>query len=145
MEQLLRDKYRREPELRERLAQTGTRTLVNLLQSDARFGGSTTNALMAGSDAVSKQKLLWGKVPATGSSESTNGQNRLGTLLEKVRLSCLNETEIDDWIRSSVKLMEGDVGEIPPIRMDVYKEGQQIETINLTNRTLFRFGRGIGQ
>ena len=119
--------------------------MVNLLQSDARFGGSTTNALMAGSDAVSKQKLLWGKVPATGSSESTNGQNRLGTLLEKVRLSCLNETEIDDWIRSSVKLMEGDVGEIPPIRMDVYKEGQQIETINLTNRTLFRFGRGIGQ
>ena len=31
MEQLLRDKYRREPELRERLAQTGNRTLINLL------------------------------------------------------------------------------------------------------------------
>ena len=31
MEQLLRDKYRREPELRERLAQTGNRSLINLL------------------------------------------------------------------------------------------------------------------
>ena len=85
---------------------------------------------MAGIAAISKEKLLWGKVPTTGSE--TIGQNRLGIILEKIRLSCLNgTTEIDDWIRASVKLMEGDVSEIPHIRMDVYKEGLLIETINL--------------
>ena len=36
-----------------------------------------------------------------------------------------------------------DVSMIPHIRMDVYKEGLMIETINLNNRNLFKFGRGI--
>lgn len=36
-----------------------------------------------------------------------------------------------------------DVSQIPHIRLDVLKEGQQIETINLNGRNLFKFGRGI--
>lgn len=34
-----------------------------------------------------------------------------------------------------------DPAEIPSIRLDVYKDGSQIETIDLENRTVFKFGR----
>ena len=52
MEKLLRDKFRRDGELRERLVQTGTRDLINLLQSDARYGGSDAQS--------TAEKLFWG-------------------------------------------------------------------------------------
>ena len=35
-----------------------------------------------------------------------------------------------------------DVSEIPHIRLDVMKDGLLIETINLNNRNVFKFGRG---
>lgn len=34
-----------------------------------------------------------------------------------------------------------DVGEIPQVRLDVIKDGHQIETINLNMSNLFKFGR----
>ena len=71
------------------------------------------------------------------------GKNQLGNLLMSVRNSCLNESEIDDWINGAVKLLDSeDVSQIPHIRLDVLKDGLLIETINLNNRNAFKFGRG---
>ena len=135
MEKLLRDKFRREPELRERLVQTGTRKLINLVQSDARYGGGQQQ------NQNGSEKLFW-SVVASQTGGPDIGQNKLGKLLEEVRDSCANSSEIDDWIKFSVvDLMDPeDPSEIPCIRLDVIKDGVLIETINLENRALFKFG-----
>ena len=72
IESLLRDKFRRDPELRERLVQTGTRQLINVLPSDIRYGGGN-------SGAAHEDKLFWGVIEGANSG---NGQNHLGNLLE---------------------------------------------------------------
>jgi ribA/ribD-fused uncharacterized protein len=63
MEQIIRDKFRRNKNLRERLANTQTREIINLIQT-------TKNA----------ENLFWGIV-------GKQGQNQLGRILEKVRQS----------------------------------------------------------
>ena len=83
MERLLRDKFRRDPELRERLTQTGDRELVNLLQNDVRFGGGHTGREQA-------ERLFWGQIDGLNASKGEKrGENNLGKLLEQVRSSCL--------------------------------------------------------
>ena len=72
MEKLLRDKFRRDPELRERLVQTGSRELINLLPSDARFGGGAE---------TNSEKRFWGTIAGNGSSATTAGDNNFGKLL----------------------------------------------------------------
>ena len=94
-----------------------------------RYGGGL------GSD-----RLYWGVTQSP--SGATTGQNNLGVLLEKVRNSCLNDCEVEDWIRfSAVNLIDCDKRVIPSIELEVYKEGDLIETITLENKELFVFGR----
>ena len=52
MESLLRDKFRRNFELRERLRMTGERRLIHLIEKDARIGESQT---------LNEEEKLWGQ------------------------------------------------------------------------------------
>jgi len=62
--------------------------------------------------------------------------------LEKVRNSCLNDCEVEDWVRcSAVSLIDCDKRDIPVIELEVFKEGDLIETITLENKEIFLFGR----
>ena len=72
MERLLRDKFRRDSELRERLVQTGTRQLINLLPSDIRYGGGNNGN-------AHNERLFWGVIDGESAG---SGQNNLGKLLE---------------------------------------------------------------
>lgn len=70
MEKIMRDKFRRNKDLRERLAATQNREIINVLNEK------------------SEENLYWGIV-------NKQGQNQLGKILEKVRQSVQDETEIE--------------------------------------------------
>lgn len=55
------------------------------------------------------------------------GDNTLGVILEKVRLSIVDESEIEDWLRSTVKLADiEDLQILPVIEIDVFKNDEHI-------------------
>ena len=127
MEKLTRDKFRRDRELREKLKATNVRSLVNVLQgSDGRFSGLADSL---------QEKLFWGTV-------GNKGENKLGELLEKVRYSISDDCEVEEWIKSIVQLVDCDRSAMPKIEIDVFKDGERIESITLENNPLFIFGRG---
>jgi len=60
--------------------------------------------------------LFWGKV-------GERGENTLGSVLEKVRYSIADNSEVEDWLRSSVKMAdEEDFDTLPMIEIKVYKD-----------------------
>jgi len=82
MDKIQRDKFRRNRDLRERLATTGDRELTNTL-----------------STPTDSSKLFWGVV-------NGKGQNQLGRIIEKIRQDILEESELDKWIYTTLNLME---------------------------------------
>lgn len=71
MEKILRDKFRRSRDLRDRLAATQNREIIHTVTDK------------------SEDSLFWGTL------NKTQGQNMLGKLLEKVRQSIHDESELD--------------------------------------------------
>ena len=127
MECLTREKFRRDRELREKLKATNTRSLVNILH-----GG---DARMNSNQETIAEKMFWGQI-------GTKGNNKLGEILEKVRLSIADDCEIEEWIKSTVDLVDGDRKAMPKIEIDVLKDSELIESITLSNNPMFIFGRG---
>ena len=83
MEQLTRDKFRRNPDIRERLKQTQDRPLINAIAD------KHAHSL----DFESSDNLLWGRI-------GKQGENQLGLILEKVRTSINSDFELEDWLSS---------------------------------------------
>ena len=94
--------------------------------SDARAGASQETIA---------ERLYWGVI-------DSKGENKLGEILEKVRFTIVDDCEIEEWIRSTVDLVDGDRKAMPKIDLDVYKNGERIESITLEHCPMFIFGRG---
>ena len=65
----------------------------------------------------------------------------LGEVLEKVRASCVDDSEIEGWISATFAVLEGPKKAMPTIQMEVYREKQLIESIKLEHKPVFVFGR----
>lgn len=103
IEQLTRDKFRRNTELRERLIATETRPLINMIKSTEVLGFELNDI------------ELWGKKGKTG-------ENMMGQILEKVRDSVLQDTDLEDWLATMFTLPdESEFGELPVVEVDVYQ------------------------
>jgi predicted NAD-dependent protein-ADP-ribosyltransferase YbiA (DUF1768 family) len=89
MEQIIRDKFRRNASLRTRLVQvTAEKTLVNKYPN-LNAKQMTTDS--AGGTLPAGERHVWGVIAGSG-------QNLLGVLLEKVRTDCVDDSEIENWI-----------------------------------------------
>jgi len=114
MEKIQRDKFRRSRDMRERLANTQHREIINTL-----------------SDRT-EENLFWGIVGKAG-------QNHLGKILEQVRQSIHDDIDLDMWMQACFNLVEGRK-KLPTINLEVFKDGQLIESITLENKSYFIFG-----
>lgn len=115
MEKILRDKFRRSRDLRDRLAATQNREIVNTVTDK------------------SEESLFWGVL------NKQNGQNMLGKLLEKVRQSIHDETEMDIWMQQTFNLIESRK-RLPVINLEVCKDNQLIESVTLDGKNCYIFG-----
>jgi len=114
MEVINRDKFRRSKDLREKLDATLDREIVNEITNDT------------------EDSLFWGVI-------GNKGQNQLGRIMEKIRRDIRDGSELDKWVCSSFRLQKNRKA-IPTIRLDVYKNNEAIEKIELEGRPLFIFG-----
>lgn len=114
MEQLVRDKFVRNPEIRTKLAETGSRELVNAFRDKT------------------PANLYWGAVEG-------EGQNHLGKILMETRSSILKDTDITDWLKITFSLAQE-----KPMCADfsakVHKEGQVVETLQFRAKPWFEAG-----
>ena len=67
------------------------------------------------------------------------GQNQLGKLLEMVRNSIHNETEVEQWMQTTFNLVESRK-RLPTINLEVSKEKELIESVTLEGKSCFTFG-----
>jgi hypothetical protein len=123
MEILLRDKFRRNGDLRERLRATNHYQLINTTQ-----GASASN-------------LFWGIVDG-------KGQNQLGRLLEEIRADIESTDDVEKWVMMSFKL-EREKNLTPLLKLFVEKgthsisvlDGEHIETITLQEKNIYGMGQ----
>eukprot|EP00828_Plagiopyla_frontata_P008309 TRINITY_DN14137_c0_g1_i7.p2 TRINITY_DN14137_c0_g1~~TRINITY_DN14137_c0_g1_i7.p2 ORF type:complete len:570 (+),score=85.50 TRINITY_DN14137_c0_g1_i7:393-2102(+) len=115
METLIRDKFRRHRELKEKLIQTGTRELVNT------FADLTTS------------NIFWGVVDG-------KGQNQVGRIIEQVRADIQTNLDLARWLYSSFTLQE-DYSLHPQLKLNVIKNNEIIETLPLQNKPFFMMGK----
>ena len=114
MEAIVRDKFRRNKDLRERLKATGERELSNTY-SDATVSN-----------------IFWGIVEG-------KGQNQLGRLLEQIRNDCFQNMELEKWLYMVFSLEENKQF-LPKITLKVLKNNEVIEKIELKDKPFFMFG-----
>lgn len=114
MEAIVRDKFRRNRDLRERLKATGDRELANTY-SDATISN-----------------IFWGIVEG-------KGQNQLGRLLEQIRNDCFQNLELEKWLYMVFPLEENKAF-LPKITLKVMKNNEVIEKIELKEKPFFLFG-----
>lgn len=81
----------------------------------------------------SEESLFW------GFAGKLSGQNHLGKLLEKVRQSIHDESEMEQWMSTQFDLVESKK-KLPSINLEVFKDGQLIESICLEGKNSFLFG-----
>lgn len=115
MEKLLRDKFRRNRDLRDKLKATGTRELINTY-----WEYSTSN-------------VYWGVVEG-------KGQNQLGRLLSNIRHDIIHNVEIDKWLFSTFELQD-DKFFIPKIFLEVAKQDQVLQKIPLVEKSYYLMGK----
>ena len=94
MEILLRDKFRRNKDLRERLKATANRDLINAYAD------------------LTLSNIFWGVV-------DNKGQNNLGRLLEEIRDDCNKNLELEKWTFMCFKLQD-DKNFIPITKLTVF-------------------------
>lgn len=115
MEKLVRDKFRRNRDLREKLMSTTTRELVNT------FADPTVS------------NLFWGVVDG-------KGQNQLGRLLELVRSDCQSGLELEKWLHMCFDLQENKLF-IPVITLDVKRSDGLSEIFVLKEKSFYHLGK----
>ena len=118
MEMLIRDKFRRNSELREKLRATETRELINT------FRDATVS------------NLFWGVV-------DKKGQNQLGRILELVRDDIHHNIDLEKWLFMTFNL-EDDKNLIPVVELQVYKGDEKIETVRLQEKSHYSLGKLTG-
>lgn len=69
------------------------------------------------------------------------GQNKLGSILQEIRQAITAESEVSLWLKSQFNLLSIDRKDMPTITLEVFKEGENIETITLQGKAVFIFGR----
>ena len=114
MEKLVRDKFRRHRDLRDKLKATSNRELINTY-ADA------TNS-----------NIFWGIV-------DNKGQNQLGRIIENVRYDIQTNVELEKWLFITFNLVE-DRSLIPIIQLDILKGGDKIENIKLKEKSYYMMG-----
>ena len=118
METLVRDKFRRNKELREKLRATENRNLVN------SYGDASTS------------NLFWGIVEG-------KGQNQLGRILESVRSDIHQNIELEKWIFMTFNLEETK-NLLPRIQLEVIKGDAKVESIKLESKSHYFLGKLAG-
>ena len=112
METLLRDKFRRDATLRERLLRTESK---NLIASNG-----------------------WGE--AFWGVSGGNGANELGKLLMALRDEARAGEDVDAWLRASFELAEESV-ELAPLSLEQTRKGEPIEPVELGSAPLVFVGK----
>ena len=118
MEVLLRDKFRRNPALRERLTETGAALLVNSYDT-------TENP----------NNLFWGAV-------GERGENLIGKILMKIRQDVKNDTELDKWLLQTFDLIT-ESADIPRIILHEFRNERKLRRIYLENKPYYVIGSAI--
>ncbi len=118
MEMLIRDKFRRNPDLREKLKATENRRLIN------SYGDATTS------------NLFWGMV-------DNEGQNQIGRILENIRNDIHQDIDLEKWLFTTFKL-ENNKHLLPKLQLDVLKGDEKIETIKLEGKEHYFLGKLAG-
>lgn len=81
----------------------------------------------------STSNLFWGFV-------GTKGENQLGRILERIRSDINDNSDLKKWMQTKFKL-ETDKILLPIITLDVYKDTQIIETVDLKERSYYYMGQ----
>ena len=110
MEALLRDKFRRRRDFRDKLVATGNRDLVNMTKDDK----------------------FWGMV-------NGKGQNQLGRLVEQIRKSIMEDVEVENWLFFTFSLQE-DKRSLPVITLNAMKDNKKIDEKVLKGKSFYFFG-----
>lgn len=118
MEQLIRDKFRRNGDLRDKLKATENRELIN------SYADETVS------------NLFWGMVDG-------RGQNQLGRILEMVRSDIHNNLDLEKWIFMTFDL-EKDKNLLPVIKLECLKSDQTKEEIKLEGKSYYTLGKLAG-
>mmetsp|Transcript_24579 Transcript_24579/g.47858 ORF Transcript_24579/g.47858 Transcript_24579/m.47858 type:complete len:581 (-) Transcript_24579:15-1757(-) len=112
MERVQRDKFRRHEDLRTKLKETGDRDLV-WTNPDDNF---------------------WGVVKG-------QGQNHLGHLLQQVRESITNDTELDLWFHMCCEVNNSSTSCSMPIQLKEEKGGEHVKLHRLAGRDKYTLGK----
>jgi len=115
MEQLLRDKFRRNRDLQKRLVDTGDVPLVNVYP-----------------DTANPNNTYWGKVGG-------QGHNKVGKILETIRRDLLDGREIDEWLHSSFNLVY-DKDRLPTIILRCYRGSERLNVIEIRRKSYVILG-----
>ena len=118
MEMLIRDKFKRNPDLREKLKATENRRLIN------SYGDATTS------------NLFWGMVDG-------EGQNQIGRILENIRNDIHQDIDLEKWLFTTFKL-ENNKNLLPKIQLEVLKGDEKIETVKLEGKEHYFLGKLAG-
>jgi predicted NAD-dependent protein-ADP-ribosyltransferase YbiA (DUF1768 family)/RNA recognition motif-containing protein len=114
MEKCIRDKFRRDRELREKLRKTGNRDLIN------SYADRTAS------------NLFWGMVDG-------KGENHLGQILMNVRLDIHTETELAKWIEFVLD-PETDKFLLPKISLKVQRQNENLGVESLPKQPVLLLG-----
>lgn len=118
MEVLIRDKFRRNPVLRQRLQETNNKLLINSYVS-----------------AENPNNLFWGTV-------DERGENIIGKILMKIRADLISDTELDKWLLLTFDLIT-EVSDIPRIVLHEFRSHRKLRKICLENKPYYTIGSGI--
>ena len=113
MLQLLRDKFRRDASLRERLLKTGTRNLV----ATNEWG-----------------ETVWGV-------SGGKGANELGKALMTVRDEAATGSDLEPWLAATFPLAASDGDVSHRLTLEVYKKGEKLEELAFAAQRLVHVGK----
>lgn len=117
MEILIRDKFRRNHILRQRLSETGTAQLQNSYQES------------------SPSNLFWGTI-------NDRGDNTIGKILMKVRSDIQKECELENWVLCTFDLIT-EIPEMPRVILHVYKNDEKLRKIYLEDKRFYTIGTAL--
>lgn len=115
MEKIIRDKFRRHKDLREKLKRTGDRDLIN------SFADATPS------------NLFWGMVEG-------KGQNQLGIILKNVRYDIHLDRELPRWLGFTFDVQD-DPNLCPIMSLEIIKDEKVVETTVLKNKFTYIMGQ----
>lgn len=115
MELLLRDKFRRNRDLQQRLIDTGHIALINSYP-----------------DASNPNNSYWGTVRG-------QGHNKVGRLLEAIRKDLVDGREVDEWLHCSFELVH-DRDKLPVILLHCFRGSQKLHLIEVRRKSYMILG-----